>query len=275
LAGGYDGHADALLVRAGSGASGLPASAGVTAGAVADTLVVSYNDLDAAGALLAHGEVAAVIVEPVAANMGVVLPEPGYLEGLRSLTALHGALLIFDEVITGFRLGRGGAQRHYGITPDLTVLGKIIGGGLPVGAYGGSARIMRLVAPLGPVYQAGTLSGNPLAMAAGLATLRALTPSVYQQLEETGAVLEAGLTDAAASAGVPVRLARAGSLLTVFFEDDARFARFFHAMLDAGVMLPPSQQEAWFVSAAHGPAELDATLDAARRAFASVGPHDA
>jgi glutamate-1-semialdehyde 2,1-aminomutase len=275
MAGGYHGHADALLVRAGSGASGIPASAGVTTGAAADTLVVSYNDLDAPTELLAHGDVAAVIVEPVAANMGVVLPEPGYLEGLRRLTALHGALLIFDEVITGFRLGRGGAQQHYGITPDLTVLGKIIGGGLPVGAYGGSARIMRLVAPLGPVYQAGTLSGNPLAMAAGLATLRALTPSVYQRLEETGAVLEAGLTDAAASAAVPVRLARAGSLLTVFFEDDACFARFFHAMLDAGVMLPPSQQEAWFVSAAHGPAELDATLDAARRAFGSVGAHDA
>jgi glutamate-1-semialdehyde 2,1-aminomutase len=275
MAGGYHGHADALLVRAGSGASGLPASAGVTAGAAADTLVVNYNDLDAAAELLAHGDVAAVIVEPVAANMGVVLPEAGYLDGLRSLTALHGALLIFDEVITGFRLGRGGAQHHYGITPDLTVLGKIIGGGLPVGAYGGPAGIMGLVAPLGPVYQAGTLSGNPLAMAAGLATLRALTPSVYQQLDETGAALEAGLTDAAAAAGMPVRLARAGSLLTVFFEDDARFARFFHAMLDAGVMLPPSQQESWFISAAHGPAELDATLDATRRALASVAAHDA
>jgi glutamate-1-semialdehyde 2,1-aminomutase len=275
MAGGYHGHADQLLVRAGSGASGLPASAGVTAGAAADTLVVSYNDLDAAVEHLARGDVAALIVEPVAANMGVVLPEPGYLEGLRRLTALHGALLIFDEVITGFRLGRGGAQQHYGIAPDLTVLGKIIGGGLPVGAYGGAARIMRLVAPLGPVYQAGTLSGNPLAMAAGLATLQGLTSSVYQGLEEAGAVLEAGLTDAAASAAVPVRLARAGSLLTVFFEDDARFARFFHAMLVAGVMLPPSQQEAWFISAAHGRTELDATLDAARRAFAAVRAHDA
>jgi glutamate-1-semialdehyde 2,1-aminomutase len=275
MAGGYHGHADSLLVRAGSGAAGLPASAGVTAGTAADTLVVSYNDLDAAEELLAHGDVAAVIVEPVAANMGVVLPEQGYLEGLRRLTALHGALLIFDEVITGFRLGRGGAQQRFGITPDLTVLGKIIGGGLPVGAYGGSTRIMRLVAPLGPVYQAGTLSGNPLAMAAGLATLRALTPSVYEGLEEAGAVLEAGLIEGAAAAGVPVRVVRAGSLLTIFFDDDARFARFFHAMLDAGVILPPSQQEAWFISAAHGPAELDATLDAARRAFASVGTHDA
>ena len=272
MAGGYHGHADALLVRAGSGATGLPGSAGVTTGAAADTMVVEYNDLDRVANLVAQEEdVAAVIVEPVAANMGVVLPQSGYLEGLRRLTAWHGTLLIFDEVITGFRLARGGAQQHYGIAPDLTVLGKIIGGGLPVGAYGGAARIMRLVAPLGPVYQAGTLSGNPLAMAAGLATLQALTPTVYQQLEEAGALLEAGLAEAAADAGVPVRVARAGSLLTVFFDDDARFARFFHAMLDAGVMLPPSQHEAWFLSAAHGPAELNATLDAASRAFVELG----
>ncbi len=275
MAGGYHGHADALLVRAGSGASGMPASAGVTTGATADTLVAEYNDLDAAERLLGHGDVAALIVEPVAANMGVVLPVNGYLAGLRRLTAEHGTLLIFDEVITGFRLARGGAQELYRVRPDLTVLGKIIGGGLPVGAYGGSAAIMGLVAPLGPVYQAGTLSGNPLAMAAGLATLRALMPSVYAQLEEAGAALETGLAEAAASAGVPVRLARVGSLLTVFFGDDARFGRFFHAMLNAGVMLPPSQQEAWFVSAAHGPAELDATLDAARRAFAGLGGPDA
>ena len=276
MAGGYHGHADALLVRAGSGATGLPASAGVTPGAAADTLVVDYNDLDRVAQVVAEEEdVAAVIVEPVAANMGVVLPEPGYLEGLRRVTARHGTLLIFDEVITGFRLARGGAQQLHGIAPDLTVLGKIIGGGLPVGAYGGAARIMSLVAPLGPMYQAGTLSGNPLAMAAGLATLRALSPSVYQQLEEAGAALEAGLAQAAADAAVPVRLARAGSLLTVFFDDDARFARFFHAMLDAGVMLPPSQHEAWFISAAHGRAELDTTLDAARHAFAVLGPSDA
>ena len=275
MAGGYHGHADSLLVRAGSGATGLPASAGVTAGAAQDTLVVDYNDLDAPAQLLRRGDVAGVIVEPIAANMGVVLPEPGYLEGLRRLTADHGTLLIFDEVITGFRVARGGAQQRYGIRPDLTVLGKIIGGGLPVGAYGGSAEIMGLVAPLGLVYQAGTLSGNPLAMAAGLATLQALTPSVYQRLEEAGAVLEAGLTEAAAAAGVPVRLARAGSLLTVFFDHDARFARFFHAMLDAGVMLPPSQHEAWFLSAAHGRAELDATLDAAGGAFARLGEPDA
>jgi glutamate-1-semialdehyde 2,1-aminomutase len=275
MAGGYHGHADALLVRAGSGATGLPASAGVTAGAAADTRVIDYNDLDAAAEMLGHGNVAAVIVEPVAANMGVVLPEPGYLEGLRRLTAQHDTLLIFDEVITGFRLARGGAQQFYGVVPDLTVLGKIIGGGLPVGAYGGSANTMGLVAPLGPVYQAGTLSGNPLAMAAGLATLQALTPSVYAQLEKAGALLEAGLAEAAAAAGVPARVVRAGSLLTVFFGDDARFARFFHAMLDAGVMLPPSQHEAWFISAAHGQAELDATLDAARRAFATLGDRDA
>ncbi|MDP9251129.1 MAG: glutamate-1-semialdehyde 2,1-aminomutase [Chloroflexota bacterium] len=275
MAGGYHGHADALLVRAGSGASGLPASAGVTAGAAVDTLVVAYNDLDAAADLLGREDIAAVIVEPVAANMGVVLPQPGYLEGLRRLTARHGTLLIFDEVITGFRLARGGAQELFGISSDLTVLGKIIGGGLPVGAYGGSAAIMGLVAPLGPMYQAGTLSGNPLAMAAGLATLHALTPSVYGQLEEAGAALEAGLAEAAAAASVAVRVARAGSLLTVFFADDARFARFFHAMLEAGVMLPPSQQEAWFLSAAHGRAELEATLDAARRAFAALGDRNA
>lgn len=275
MAGGYHGHADALLARAGSGATGLPSSAGVTAGAAADTLVVDYNDLGAAAALLSRGDVAALILEPVAANMGVLLPEPGYLEGLRRLTALHGTVLIFDEVITGFRLARGGAQDRYRVRPDLTILGKIIGGGLPVGAYGGSTEIMRLVSPLGPVYQAGTLSGNPLAMAAGLATLQALTPSVYQRMEEAGALLAAGLARAAADAGVPARLARAGSLLTVFFDDDARFARFFHGMLDAGVMLPPSQHEAWFVSAAHGPAELDATLGAARLAFAALGDRDA
>jgi glutamate-1-semialdehyde 2,1-aminomutase len=275
MAGGYHGHADALLVRAGSGATGLPASAGVTVGAAGDTLVVDFNDLDAATEILARGDVAAVIVEPVAANMGVVLPAPGYLEGLRRLTAEHGTLLIFDEVITGFRVARGGAQERYGVRPDLTVLGKIIGGGLPVGAYGGSVAIMGLVAPLGPVYQAGTLSGNPLAMAAGMATLQALRPSVYEQLEEAGAYLEAGLAKAAEAADVPVRIARVASLLTVFFDDDLRFSRFFHAMLDAGVMLPPSQQEAWFLSAAHGRVELDTTLAAARHAFERLGRADA
>jgi glutamate-1-semialdehyde 2,1-aminomutase len=267
MAGGYHGHADALLVRAGSGASGLPASAGVTDGAARDTLIAEYNDLDSAARLLRDDDVAALIVEPVAANMGVVPPAPGYLAGLRELTARHGTLLILDEVITGFRVGRGGAQQRYDVVPDLTVLGKIIGGGLPVGAYGGRAEVMALVAPDGPVYQAGTLSGNPLAMAAGLATLRALTPSVYDELEDYGARLETGLVAAAQAASASVRIARVASLLTVFFQEPAMFASFFHAMLDAGVMLPPSQQEAWFMSAAHGDAELAATLDAARRAF--------
>jgi glutamate-1-semialdehyde 2,1-aminomutase len=271
MAGGYHGHADALLVRAGSGASGLPASAGVTDGAARDTLIAEYNDLDSAARLLRDGDVAALIVEPVAANMGVVPPAPGYLAGLRELTARHGTLLILDEVITGFRVSRGGAQQRYDVTPDLTVLGKIIGGGLPVGAYGGRAGVMALVAPDGPVYQAGTLSGNPLAMAAGLATLRTLTPAVYARLESFGARLEAGLLEAAAEAGAAVRIARVASLLTVFFDEPAEFAQFFHAMLDAGVMLPPSQQEAWFISAAHGDAELTATLDAARRAFGRIG----
>jgi glutamate-1-semialdehyde 2,1-aminomutase len=275
LAGGYHGHADGLLVRAGSGAAGIgqPTSAGVTGAVGADTLVAPYNDLRSVANLLADHprQVAAVIVEPVAANMGVVKPERGYLEGLRQVTATDGALLIFDEVITGFRVARGGAQERFGVRPDLTVLGKIIGGGLPVGAYGGRADVMAVVAPDGPVYQAGTLAGNPLAMAAGLATLRRLTPEVYSRLEEYGSVLEAGLKDAAHEADVEVQVVRVGSLLTVFFDDDARFARFFHAMLERGVMLPPSQQEAWFVSAAHGDAELRQTLVAARGALRELG----
>jgi glutamate-1-semialdehyde 2,1-aminomutase len=218
--------------------------------------------------------VAAVIVEPVAANMGVVPPRPGYLEGLRALTQAHGALLIFDEVITGFRVAPGGAQERYGIRPDLTVLGKIIGGGLPVGAYGGRADLMSQVAPDGPVYQAGTLSGNPLAMTAGLATLRLLTPDVYARLDRVSQQLEEGLVAAADAAGVPARLARVASLLTVFCEGPAQFARFFHGMLEAGVLLPPSPHEAWFVSAAHGADELQATLRAARRAFADAREGD-
>ena len=276
--GGYHGHADSLLVQPGSGAYGLPASAGVTAGAARDTLVAPYNDLASVEALLRSAPVAAVIVEPVAANVGVVPPAPAYLDGLRELATRHGTLLIFDEVITGFRLARGGAAERYGVTPDLVVLGKIIGGGLPVGAYGGRADLMRLVAPDGPVYQAGTLSGNPVAMAAGVATLRLLVPELYHGLERAGARLEAGLQHAARDAEAPIRVSRVGSLLTVFFagdEEGARFAPFFHGMLDRGVMLPPSRHEAWFVSAAHGDAELDATIDAATQAFRTAITVDA
>src|SRR5688500_15674310 len=274
LAGGYHGHADGLLVRAGSGAAGIgrPTSAGVTPGAATDTLVAPYNDVPAVEALLGEhaGQVAALIVEPVAANIGVVLPAPSYLEVLRRLTTDSGALLVFDEVITGFRVARGGAQARYGVTPDLTVLGKIIGGGLPVGAYGGSAHLMALVAPEGPVYQAGTLSGNPLAMTAGAATLRELSTATYERLEVAGGRLADGLEAAARSAGVPARVPRVGSLLTLELDD---FPRFFHAMLDRGVMLPPSRHEAWFLSAAHSDDDLDATLAAARAALASL-PED-
>ncbi|HVM31317.1 MAG TPA: glutamate-1-semialdehyde 2,1-aminomutase [Candidatus Limnocylindrales bacterium] len=271
LAGGYHGHADGLLVQAGSGAAGIgqPTSAGVTQATATDTLVAPYNDLDAVAELLQRHdrEVAALIVEPVAANMGVVPPADGYLAGLRSLTERAGALLIFDEVISGFRVARGGAQALYGVTPDLTVLGKIIGGGLPVGAYGGRADVMAMVAPEGPVYQAGTLSGNPLAMAAGLATLRALGGDLYDRLEGAGATLEDGLVEMARSAGAVIRIARVASLLTVFFDGQDRFARFFHAMLGRGVMLPPSQHEAWFISAAHDQAVLGQTIEAARASF--------
>jgi glutamate-1-semialdehyde 2,1-aminomutase len=266
MAGGYHGHADALLVQPGSGATGMPASAGVTEGAARDTLVAEYNDLDAVEAHLRDREVAAVVIEPVAANMGVVPPVDGYLAGLRELTDRHGALLVFDEVITGFRVARGGAAERYGVTADLTILGKIIGGGLPVGAYGGRADLMRLVAPEGPVYQAGTLSGNPLAMAAGAATLRELSPATYEGLERAGARLEAGLASAAEAAGASVRISRVGSLLTAFFEIGA-FPAFFRGMLNRGVMLPPSQHEAWFISAAHRDEDLDATVRAAGDAF--------
>ncbi|HET6380791.1 MAG TPA: glutamate-1-semialdehyde 2,1-aminomutase [candidate division Zixibacteria bacterium] len=267
MRGGYHGHADALLVQPGSGAAGMPASAGVTTGAARDTLVAPYNDPQAVERLLAAGDVAAVIVEPVAANMGVVPPAAGYLEGLRAATERHGTLLIFDEVITGFRVAPGGAQQRYAVTPDLTVLGKIIGGGLPVGAYGGRADLMALVAPEGPVYQAGTLSGNPLAMAAGAATLRLLVPGTYERLEDAGRRLADGLRQAAEEAGAAVRIGRVGSLLTPYVDD---FSRFFHAMLARGVMLPPSQHEAWFVSAAHTDDDLDATVAAARAAFATL-----
>jgi glutamate-1-semialdehyde 2,1-aminomutase len=281
----YHGHADSLLAEAGSGALtlGIPGTPGVTAGAAADTLIAEFNDLDSVRRLLEAnpGAVAAVIVEPVAGNMGVVLPAPGFLEGLRSLTTEAGSLLIFDEVITGFRVGPGGAQGRYGIRPDLTVLGKIIGGGMPVGAYGGRRDLMEQIAPSGPVYQAGTLSGNPAAMAAGLATLRALQESgIYDRLEATSAALAAGLTDAARAAGVPLTVNRAGSLLTPFFTDGPvdgypaamradtnRFAAFHRALLDQSIYLPPSQYEAWFVSTTHGEAEVAATVAAARSAL--------
>jgi len=221
-----------------------------------------------------------VIVEPVAANVGVIPPAPGFLQGLREIATANGSLLVFDEVITGFRVAHGGAQARFGVIPDLTVLGKIIGGGMPVGAYGGRRDLMQHVAPLGGVYQAGTLSGHPLTMAAGAATLALLDDAVYGRLEAYGAALEAGLRDAAAAADVTVAIARVGALLTVFFRpepptnavealdaDRAAFARFFGAMLDAGILLPPSQFEAWFIGAAHGDAELAATLDAAAAAF--------
>lgn len=274
--GGYHGHADSLLVEAGSGVATLsiPGSAGVAAPVAAQTLVATYNSLDSVAALLdAHaGEVAAVIVEPVAANMGVVLPAPGFLAGLRRLTRDAGALLIFDEVITGFRVAPGGAQELFGLRPDLSVLGKIIGGGLPVGAYGGRADLLDLVAPAGPVYQAGTLSGHPAVMAAGEATLLQLTPDVYSRMERRAERLGDGLRRAGIS------LARIGTLLTVFFRDRApanfreakesdteAFARFFHFMRGAGVLLPPSQFEAWFVSSTHDDDVIDATLEAASR----------
>jgi glutamate-1-semialdehyde 2,1-aminomutase len=274
--GGYHGHADSLLVEAGSGAMTLsiPGSAGVARSVAEQTLVATYNDMNSVDALFRshQGKIAAVIVEPVAANMGVVAPVPGFLEGLRELTASAGALLIFDEVITGFRVAPGGAQELFGVRPDLTVLGKIIGGGLPVGAYGGRTELMDLVAPAGPVYQAGTLSGHPVVMAAGAATLRALTPELYAGLERQAARLESGLRVTGAS------VARVGSLLTLFFRDRAprnfreakrsdvdAFARFFHKMLNSGVVLPPSQFEAWFVSAAHDASVIDATLEAASR----------
>jgi glutamate-1-semialdehyde 2,1-aminomutase len=285
----YHGHADSLLVKAGSGGAtfSIPDSQGVPAALAALTATVPFNDLDAvAAALREHPDaVAAVIVEPVAGNMGVVPPADGFLAGLRDLTARHGALLIFDEVITGFRVARGGAQERYGVRPDLTCLGKIIGGGLPVGAYGGRADVMRHVAPLGGVYQAGTLSGNPLAVAAGLATLRALRedPDAYPRLERLGARLEAGLRRAADKAGIPVTVNRVGSMLTGFFTDGpvrsyadarradtARYGRFFHGMLERGVYLAPSQFEAAFVSLAHTPSDLDQVERAALESLTSL-----
>jgi len=282
--GGYHGHVDSLLAQAGSGLAtlALPASAGVPAAVASGTLLARYNDLDSVReSFAAHGEaIAAVIVEPVAANMGVVPPADGFLEGLRALTRDNGALLIFDEVITGFRVGRGGAQARYGIEPDLTTLGKIIGGGLPVGAYGGRADLMSLIAPSGPVYQAGTLSGHPLAMAAGCATLDLLGPDSYEGLEARSARLEAGLFRTIEEVGAAASVSRVGSLLTLFFRaiapgdfDEVRdadgnaYARFHGAMRESGILLPPASQEAWFVSAAHTEADIERTVSTAREAL--------
>ena len=283
--GGYHGHEDALLVEAGSGLAnqGIASSAGVHAGYAASTLVANYNDLDSVRELLEanSGEVATVIVEPIAGNMGVVTPAPGFLEGLRDLTTEHGALLIFDEVISGFRVALGGAQSVYGVTPDITCLGKIVGGGFPVGAYGASAEIMSEVAPLGPMYQAGTLSGNPVAMAAGIATIDELSkPGVYEGLQAKTDMLADGVLDVFGKAGVPAVINRACGLMTVFFTsnevtdmdsasatDREAFGAFFHGMVDNGVYLPPSQFEAWFVSTAHTDEDIEKTLDAVKKSL--------
>lgn len=285
----YHGHSDCMLVNAGSSAlaGGHPSSAGVPVGAAKDTLTAQFNDLDSVRALLEEnpGQVAAVIVEPVAANMGVVGPAPGFLEGLRALCDQHGALLIFDEVITGFRLALGGAQAYFGVQADLVTFGKIIGGGMPVGAYCGSRVLMEQVAPCGPVYQAGTLSGNPVAMAAGLAQLRYLQahPEVYDQIGRFALRLAEGMRDLAKQTGVPVQINQIGSLLAPFFtptavtaftdakgSDVGRYARYFQGMLEHGVALAPAQFEAMFVSAAHGEAELNATLAAVEQTFAAL-----
>ena len=283
----YHGHADALLVSAGSGATtmGVPSSPGVPPGATADTLLVPYNDLAAVrDAFGKHPKgIAAVLVEPVAGNMGVVPPAEGFLQGLRGLCDEHGALLTFDEVMTGFRVAFGGAQERYGVRPDITVLGKVVGGGMPVGVFGASAEIMSNLAPEGPVYQAGTLSGNPAAMAAGIATLQELrAEGFYEKLEQTSAALEAGLRKAAETAGVTGKMCiqRVGSMVCCFFtpgpvvdyaaataSNTRAFAAWFHSMLDAGVYLPPSQYEAIFVSAAHSEEDIGQTCDVATRAF--------
>ncbi|MCL2639442.1 MAG: glutamate-1-semialdehyde 2,1-aminomutase [Phycisphaerales bacterium] len=291
----YHGHVDSLLIDAGSGATthGTPSSPGIPPSTTANTLLVPYNDLAATATIFEQNpeKIAAIILEPICGNIGVVPPLPGYLEGLRTLCDRYNSLLIFDEVMTGFRVAYTGAQGLYNIRPDLTCLGKIIGGGLPVGAYGGHPNLMNHVSPAGPIYQAGTLSGNPLAMAAGIATLSLLDDtavdgtSIYMQLEALGSRLEIGLKDAAAVANIPLTVQRVGSMLTPFFRNgegaiqnytDAlqsntqAYARFFRAMLDRGVMLPPSQFEAWFISSAHTEGDIDQTIDHAKEAFKTI-----
>ena len=284
----YHGHGDSFLIKAGSGmlTHGNPSSPGVTRGAAADTLVATFNDLDSVQALFNSnpGEIAAVIIEPVAGNMGVVAATPEFLSGLRTLCSKHGAVLIFDEVMSGFRVALRGAASIYGIVPDLYTFGKIIGGGLPVGAYGGRREVMEVVSPVGPVYQAGTLSGNPLAVAAGLATLRTLIESdPYGQLESSAATIADGLRASASNHGIPLQVNRTGSMLTAFFgaapvsdyasavaSNTGQFATFFHAMLQRGVYLPPSQFEAWFVSVTHTELEISHTLRAAEQAMQAV-----
>ncbi len=283
----YHGHGDSLLVKAGSGVAtlGLPDSPGVPNAVARDTLTAPFNDIDALAKIFdEHEDIAACIIEPVVGNMGCVSPQAGYLQALRDITRQHGALLIFDEVMTGFRLARGGAQELFDVSPDITTLGKIIGGGLPVGAYGASREIMNMVAPAGPVYQAGTLSGNPLAMTAGLTTLRRLRDrTVYEKLERAGQRLCDGMTKAAREAGVNTVTNRVGSMFTTFFtdapavtdwttaatSDRAAYGKFFHAMLRAGVYLAPSQFEAGFISVTHTDDLLDQTIEAARTAFST------
>lgn len=284
----YHGHGDSLLVRAGSGVAtlGLPDSPGVLPEVAQNTITVPFNNAEALKHVFneAGDQIAAVIIEPVVGNMGCVPPKENYLQDIRRITERHGAVLIFDEVMTGFRVARGGAQQLYGVKPDMTTFGKIIGGGLPVGAFGGRREIMEVVAPVGPVYQAGTLSGNPLAVTAGLTTLRMLKdPSIYEQLESAAARLVAGMTEAAREAGVATVSNRVGSMFTTFFtsepvsdwatasrSDREAFARFFHAMLDEGVYLAPSQFEAAFISTTHSDEIIERTIDAARKAFAQV-----
>jgi len=289
FAGNYHGHTDSLLAEAGSGSLtlGVPSTPGVPAAVTGDTLIARYNDVESVDRLFGEraGEIAAVIVEPIAANMGVVPPAEGFLQHVRKVTSDSGSLLIFDEVITGFRVAPGGAQELFGIEPDLTTLGKVVGGGLPVGAYGGRREIMEQMAPTGPVYQAGTLSGNPLAMAAGIATIEGLKGGdTYEHLAAKTSRLAAGLEKAARIAGTPATINAVTGMLTVFFSEDpvtdletakvsdtARFARFFHEMLERGVYMPPSQFEAWMLSLAHSEDDIVKTVEAALESFRAAG----